>query len=138
MTATLSLVQWFKHHVLRVPVDFGDGLYLLPEPKLQPSYEEWADKTWSTWEAGTCHYYSDDKSPEQCPACYYVGLAEQSRYLASRHYDPTAAKRWRNSVAIESAQAAALGECRCDQRLTPGEAAKQSARTLGPYGDFRG
>lgn len=120
------------------PIDCGGGLFRLPDPELQPSYSDWARDTWEQWVAGRSHFSSGPDGPTLCPACYYVGLAEQSNYLAANHHSAEAATRWRNSVNIERAEAKALGECRCDLRVTPGEAAARSANELRRYGNFRG
>lgn len=115
-------------------VEYGDGLVRLPDPVLQLSYEDWAAETWAGWEAGTSSFGQGSYGgPAVCPACYYVGLTGQSAFLAASHPLPEAANRWRNSAAIEKAQAAALGSCRCGKGLTSSEAAVRSANMLGRY-----
>jgi hypothetical protein len=134
----LSFTQWLRIYILRAPVDYGEGLYLMPKSTRERSYEKWASGMWTEWESGSQHFFVNMDAPEECPACYYVGLAEQSSYLADHHHDGVAQRRWRESAAIERAQAAALGPCRCGQKLTPVEAASRSAQELARYGDFRG
>lgn len=120
------------------PIYYGGGLTRLPDPVLEKSYDKWAEETWEQWESGHSHYYAEPDTPPQCPKCYYVGSAMMDEYMSRAHHDSEARARWRNEMKIAQAQVEALGECRCDQKLTVGEAAFRAAEFNRPYGDFSG
>jgi hypothetical protein len=115
----------------RGPVDYGGGLFLMPDPELERSYASWAIDTWANWEKGHSTWSLGGGSA--CPKCAHVYSAEQAAFLGSRHPDKAAVKRWRNHQAIAEAQAAALGACRCGQKMSPGDAAQQAHDSLSRW-----
>ena len=125
------------------PIDCGGGLYQIPEAPTGKVFDghsgeyipvaEWAARTWEAYEAGRHSYHATGDSPEICPACYYLGMVETSRLLSTSHHDNGARHRWARSVADYGARIEALGACRCEQKLTSGQAAFEAREFNRPY-----
>jgi hypothetical protein len=125
------------------PVDYGGGLYRIPDAPTGKVFDghpgeyipvaEWATRRWEAYEAGRHSYSSTGDGPEICPFCYYLGMVETSRLLSTSHHDNGARRRWARSVTEYEAQIEALGGCRCEQKLTAGQAAFEAREFNRPY-----
>lgn len=92
---------------------------------------EWATATWITWEAGSRAFRDNLDDPRDlCPACYHVLQAESQQFVADRQSKAADRRRWVRRVVGAEQRLAHLGPCRCEYRLTPGQAAADAARTL--------
>ncbi len=95
---------------------------------------EWATATWIAWEAGSRAFRDNLDDPRDlCPACYHVLQAESQAFVANQQSKAAARRRWVCRVVDAEQRLACLGPCRCEHRLTPGQAASDAAKVLARY-----
>jgi hypothetical protein len=117
----------------------GDGLWELgQQPKTRDQYtgekldEGWADRAWAAWDAGAQYHINADDMASVCPVCYHVSMAETARHLGQTRPEASARANWSRHLARESLMLRLLGRCRCDRRLTAGQAAADARRDFMP------
>lgn len=137
-----KILAWLdrEENPVREPVDYGGGLVRLPDP--DPKSGKTFDSRTESWitfaEAAkaTLDLYEAGQWSAQggtCPRCYEVTVDGNAAHLAEVHPNPAARRRWAAAHEEHQAMIAALGDCRCGQRKTLYEAAREAQIFNAPY-----
>lgn len=125
---------------VREPIDCGGGLFRLPDPDPKSgktfdtrtdswiTFEEAAQATLDLYEKGFWASHGG-----MCPRCYEVTVDGNAAHLAQVHPDAAARRRWEATHQEHQAMIAALGDCRCGQRKTAYESAREAQIFNAPY-----
>lgn len=89
----------------------------------------WAQETWDAYTEGRSGYRGHSDTPV-CPYCYAVQVIEDAKYLSVRNPDKQARERWTQWAQMHEEEKQLLEACRCDSKLTAGQAASNAQKSL--------